>query len=485
MKEKESRNMKMNKVEKSTVMYRALNEEQCREIAAAAIRILGRTGCVIQNEKAVALLKEAGCVTQGDHVWIPETLIRWALDAAPESITLYNRDGEPAMRAEPGEFNFGPVTSTCDIIDIKTGERRKSVKKDLEEAAVLMDSLENLAWASDCLTLSDVNPAYCDITEVSVLLQNTRKPFWYYAQNIDNLKIQFEMFETVAGGEDKLRLHPFTVNLICPLDALRHSDNGMEQIMYCAEKGAPVVYIPGTEFGLTSPATMAGTIAAGIADCLPALVVSQLTAKGAPFIAACFRNNVDFSTMALDHSRPEMIAANIATADVWRYLGLPFCCNMANTDNGDFGPQAVFEKTAQYYSVMLAGINMCYGVGCYEAGMVLRYADWMFSNEVIEYLKRLVCGFSINEETLAENLIDEVGPGGVYLMEEHTMEHIHDFWVPQLLKSRKMGKGAALEQDLADAAAEIIAKGPQNELDAAKKAAIAAIMSRVEAEYSK
>ncbi|MGN0962143.1 MAG: trimethylamine methyltransferase family protein, partial [Clostridia bacterium] len=292
--------MKTSKVVKQTVRYEVLNQEQCREIAAAAFRILGRTGCIIQNDEARELLKDAGCTVEGEKVWIPESLIRWALDVAPKSITLYNRDGDPAMKLEPHEVNYGPVTSTCDIVDVRTGERRKTVKKDLEEAAILIDSLENIGWCSDCVTLSDVSEAYDDIDEVHTLLEYSRKPFWYYAKNMDSLKVELEMFAAVAGGEDAFRRKPFTVNLICPLDALRHSNNGMAQVMACAKAGAPVVYIPGTEFGLTSPATMAGSIAAGVADLLPAVIVSQLAYKGAPFIAACFRNNVDFMTMKLN-----------------------------------------------------------------------------------------------------------------------------------------------------------------------------------------
>ena len=116
--------------------------------------------------------------------------------------------------------------------------------------------------------------------------------------------------------------------------------------------------------------------------------------------------------MKLNHSRPEMITANCATAEVWRYMGLPFCCNMANTGNGDFGPLSAFEKAIQYYSVMLSGINMCYGLGCYEEGMLLRPSDLIFANEVIGYLETLVKGFPVDQDTLAEDLIDEVGPGG-------------------------------------------------------------------------
>lgn len=225
--------------------------------------------------------------------------------------------------------------------------------------------------------------------------------------------------------------------------------------------------------------------AAGIADLLPAVVISQLVNKGAPIIAACFRNNVDFRTMKLNHSRPEMITANCATAEVWRYMGLPFCCNMANTGNGDFGPLSAFEKAIQYYSVMLSGINMCYGLGCYEEGMLLRPSDLIFANEVIGYLETLVKGFPVDQDTLAEDLIDEVGPGGTYLMEEHTMEHLYSFWTPDKLAPRKLGEGVSLEQDLAEAALAIIEKGPRHPLSPGKQQAIDALMEKVRARSKK
>ncbi len=475
--------MKTSKVVKQTVQYEMLNEAQCREIAAAAFRILSRTGCIIQNGEARQLLKEAGCIVDGEKVWIPEHVIRQALDWAPKSVTLYDRDGDPSVKLEPGEAHFGPVTNTCELVDVRTGQRRATVKKDLEEATFLIDALDNIEWSTNCVTLSDVDEAFDDVEEVHTLLTYSHKPFWYYAKNMDSLRVELEMFAAVAGGADAFRRKPFTINLICPLDALRHSDNGMDQVMACARAGAPVVYIPGTEFGLTAPATMAGCLAAGIADLLPGLVVSQLACKGAPFIASCFRNNVDFATMKLNHSRPEMIAANCATADIWRYLGLPFCSNMANTDNGDFGPQAVFEKTAQYYSVLLSGTNMAYGVGCYEAGMVLRFADLVFSDEVIGYLKNLVCGVEVTDEELAEDLIDEVGPGGTYILEEHTAEHVRDFWTPKYLLPKTMGEGKDLEERLAGAALDIIEKGPQHLLFGGKKEAIDALMEQVRASH--
>ena len=49
--------MKVNYTLQQSVKYQILNESQCAEIAGAAYRILARTGCIVQNQKALALLK--------------------------------------------------------------------------------------------------------------------------------------------------------------------------------------------------------------------------------------------------------------------------------------------------------------------------------------------------------------------------------------------------------------------------------------------
>ena len=122
---------------------------------------------------------------------------------------------------------------------------------------------------------------------------------------------------------------------------------------------------------------------------------------------------------------------------------------------------------------------MAYGCGCYEEGMMIRFADLVFSNEIIGYLKHLVGGFEITDDTLAEDVIDQVGPGGTYLMEQHTVQHIRNFWEPNILIPKKMGEGKDLEERLAKAALDIIEKGPQHKLADDKKAAIDKIMDRV------
>ena len=113
--------------------------------------------------------------------------------------------------------------------------------------------------------------------------------------------------------------------------------------------------------------------------------------------------------------------------------------------------------------------------------MLLRPSDLIFANEVIGYLEILVKGFLVDQDTLAEDLINEVGPGGTYLTEEHTMEHLYSFWTPDKLEPRKLGDGASLEYDLAKAALAIIEKGPQYPLSPKKQQVIDTLMDNVRA----
>lgn len=425
--------MMPNTILNQRVQYQVWNEEQCQEVVDSAYGILERTGCRVQNKKALEILKAAGCIVENDRVRLPYGLLQWAVNRAPKTVTLYNREGEPAMKLSKNNVHFGPAITCTQMVDFETGERRPGTKADAANVAKLIDALPHISWASGLISVSDAKNETADIAEVHTLLQHTQKPIMYWAHHVKNLAYEFEMFEAVAGGADAFKAKPFAVNLICPMDPLVHTDNGLEQVMYMAKKGAPAVYIAGIGFGLSGPMTLAGSIAVGLADTLVGLVVSQLVNPGTPFIVSKFNDNIDMKTILMAHSRPELIIAQTATSDVFRYVGLPFCSNFGNTDSGIFDEISTFDKAIQLYSALLSGTNMSFAIGAYEAGNLTRLEDFVLCNEMIGFMKILVNGIEVSEETLAEETIDDVGPGGNFISEDHTIEHIHDFYVPDLM----------------------------------------------------
>lgn len=258
-------------------------------------------------------------------------------------------------------------------------------------------------------------------------------------------------------------------------------------MIYLAEHQAPAVYIAGIGIGLSGPITIAGSVAIGIADTLAGLVVSQLVHPGTPFVVSKFTDNVNMRTMSVTHSNPEMLVANCITADVFRYMELPFCSNFGGTDSGAFDQIASFDKSIQLYTSLLSGTNMNFALSAYESGAYAKFVDLVFCNEIIGFLRVLTGGAEISEETLAEDVINEVGPGGMFFGEEHTLEHIYDFWEADLLKPRTSRQTEAagslsVEELLNQRVKDILAEGCRNPLSPEAAAKLDQIMAQAEKE---
>jgi trimethylamine--corrinoid protein Co-methyltransferase len=188
---------------------------------------------------------------------------------------------------------------------------------------------------------------------------------------------------------------------------------------------------------------------------------------GTPFIVSKFSDNVNMRNMNVTHSNPELLVANAATADIFRYMGLPFCLNFGGTDCGVFDQTAAFDKGVQLYTALLSGTNMNFALGAYQSGAYAKFADFIYADEILGFLKVLTGGMEVSEETLAEEVIDEVGPGGVFFSEEHTLDHIHDFWEADLTKpcTGKEAEQKDLEVSLNNRVKEILEKGCRHPLE--------------------
>ncbi len=88
----------------------------------------------------------------------------------------------------------------------------------------------------------------------------------------------------------------------------------------------------------------------------------------------------------------------------------------------------------------------------------------VFQHETIEYVERVLDGFLIDDNTLALDLIDSVGPGGMFIAEEHTVAHFREeLWMPTILDrsfwdSWERGGRVDTAQRAADRVEEILAR---------------------------
>jgi trimethylamine--corrinoid protein Co-methyltransferase len=66
-----------------------------------------------------------------------------------------------------------------------------------------------------------------------------------------------------------------------------------------------------------------------------------------------------------------------------------------------------------------------------------------FCDELVAWLRRYLRKLDISEETLALDLIHEIGPDGNFVEARHTLNHVREDWVPALMDRNNHQRWAA------------------------------------------
>lgn len=412
---------------------RKLSDGQNQKLYWACLEILERTGVCLYDQEAVDLLKNAGAeVTDGNRVRIPAGMVEKAFNTAPKSITLYDRNGKRTMQVGGNRSYFGTGSDCLNIIDHRTGERRKAVLKDIEEGMTVCDALEHIDFVMSMFLPSDVHQDILDRYEMEAMLNYTTKPIVYVTTEFSGCQDAVEMAEIVAGGVDELRYKPFASCYINVTTGLRHNKEALQKLLYLSGKGLPFTYIPSAQGGVTAPITIAGTMAVNFSGVLIGLVLSQLKREGAPFIMPGWGGNMlDMKTTTQPYADPEKRGNAI---DFANYIGLPTFSLGGCSESKKVDQQAAAEAALTLFTDAIFGGNLIHDVGYLESGLSGSLSQLAICNEIISWLEAFMKETEINDDTLALDLIDQVGPDGQYLDNPHTLKHFKERWYPSLFE---------------------------------------------------
>jgi trimethylamine--corrinoid protein Co-methyltransferase len=415
---------------------RMLSEEQCGVIHRSSLEVLERTGVKVQEPSAVEVFRSAGCAVDDARVRIPGSVVERALENAPSCVRVHDRDGQLAMILEDNNVYFGTGSDTPNVVDPYTGKRRPCVLDDIVRVSKVVDALENLSFAMCSGIASDVHPYISDIHHFEALVNHTTKPIVFTAWSLENLKTIVAMAEVVAGGEDLLRNRPFLILYTEPISPLILPEASTRKLMYMASRSLPVVFAPSVTTGATGPVTMAGGLVQGNAEILAGFVLANLVNEGTPLIYGGSGEPLDMSTSLMCYAAPESMMMVAAYTDMARHYRLPLFGYAGCSDSPLYDQQASLESALWILVSTLTGGNLVHDVGYINNGLTTSFEQLVVSDEVIGMVRRIAGGFEINDETLALDLIESVGPGGEYLTSGHTLRHFRDNWFPKLMSRR-------------------------------------------------
>ena len=413
--------------------YRRITAEQCERLHQAAVSILARTGVRLELPRAVELLRGAGCAVDAEGVVrIPATLVEWALERVPRSFTIYDRDGAPAMVLDGTHTYYGPGSDCLSILDHRSGERRAPTMADVAEGVGVADALGDIDYVMSMFLPTDVDDRIADRHQFRAMLTGTRKPLVFVTYDASGCYDALAMAELAAGGAEALSAKPFLACYVNSATGLLHNADALEKLILLAERGVPVLYIPGSQAGVTGPATPAGAIAMFWAGVLTGLVISQLVREGAPFVAKGWGGGgLDMKTMVYGYASPDQRAAAIALC---RHVGLPSFSLAGASDAKTIDQQAAAETALTLAVESLAGPDIVHDLGYLESGLTGSLAQLAICDEIVAWLRHLKAPLDTGDEALALDLIDEVGPDGQYLATRHTARHCRELYYPRLFE---------------------------------------------------
>ena len=136
----------------------------------------------------------------------------------------------------------------------------------------------------------------------------------------------------------------------------------------------------------------------------------------------------------------------------------------------------------------MAGTNLIYGAGMLDSGLIFSYAQLVIDNDIFKMIRKVMQGMLIDDENLAVDIIKSVGPGGDFLMQDHTMKYMRTLpSAPNIIyrgnrENWLADGGKELAEKAAEKAADILANHKPVPLSDEAKSALRSIVEESDAE---
>jgi trimethylamine--corrinoid protein Co-methyltransferase len=236
-----------------------------------------------------------------------------------------------------------------------------------------------------------------------------------------------EMAQIVADTCDHLPTGVLPlVAIMNPFSPLHNESDQLAGMIKYARRGVPVSISPEVQAGATGPATIAGALTQQTAEFLGHAILVQCINPGLGVIYGTVSSAFDMKTLILPYGSPEADILAVGTVQMARYYGVPARNTGGSSDANCLDMQAGAEAMMSSLIAILAGASfVLHGAGELENTMAVSYEKILVDDDIINMARRFARGMNVNAETLAVDVISDVGcgPHGQYLQHPHTFKH--------------------------------------------------------------
>jgi trimethylamine---corrinoid protein Co-methyltransferase len=414
--------------------FKLLSEAEVKEIHESTVYLLENVGIKVHNKSARQIYAENGAAVDSDSgvVRIPRSMLEEAVDSTPSRIVLCGREEKNDLHLEGANVHLGTGGTVLNTLDLETGEKRLTGVRDVAGYARMTDALENIAFFVINCYPDDVATHDVDVNRFYHALANTSKHVMGGIYTMEGLNSVIRMAEDIAGGPEKLRERPFVSFITLMMSPLVMEVTYTDFLIEVSRRGLPVTTPSEPLAGATAPVTLAGTITINNAESLGGLILSQLVNRGNPTIYGTTSSIIDMKSGTYMAGSIESALINAGCAQMAQFYKIPIYATGGMSDSKVVDCQAGYESANTAMVVALSGANYIHDAfGLLEFCTTLSYEKMVIDNESVGMILRAVRGVEVNRETIAADVIAQVGPGGQFLDHPHTAKHVRgEFFFP-------------------------------------------------------
>jgi len=403
--------------------FKLLDDESISKVHQTAMRVIEEVGFEVNSETALELFEGAGArVDRERHrVCLPQERALELIRMAPSEVRLCGTDEKHDILLGGNRVYTGTGGTALYIYEPDTDHKRPATLTDLKRIAKLVDQLDNIHLFMLPTYPNELPVEQVDVNRFFAGLDNTTKHVMGGVYTPHGVKQVIRMAEIVAGSAEALRQRPLISMITCSISPLKMDKQYGDLVVVIAKSGIPLVCPAEPLCGATSPVTLAGNLVIQTVDSLMGVMLTQITNPGTPVIFGSVATSTDLRGFKYLAGSVEMGLLNAAGAQMAQFYRLPFYATGGMTDSKVPDAQSGYESALTTLLCALAGANFIHdAAGLMEFALTMCYEKLVIDNEILGMVMRAVEGIRVDEDTLAFDLIKQVGPGGNFVTARHT-----------------------------------------------------------------
>ena len=368
-------------------------------------------------------------------------MVEAALKRAPSTVSLPGFVEDRGVSIGGDGVHIGTGGAAVSVLDAQTGTYRDSQLSDLWTMMRVLDELPNIHYGLRPLVARDLlDELELDLNTAFAVTAATSKPTGVSFTSAATVDPVVDLFDLALGSAGQFAKQPFSMAVVVHVvPPLRFSPEGYEIMERAIARGMVVQTCSAGQAGATSPPSLAGSLAQGLAEILAGVVMADAIQPGHPCIHAFMPFVSDLRTGAMTGGSGEAAVTSAAASQLLGHLDIPHAVSAGITEAKAADNQAGYEKSYTVTLAAQAGADMVQlSVGMLGSIMVASPETLVIDNDMCGAILRSVRGVEVEPGYLDLANIENVVSGeGHYLGEPQTLELMRSEYVYPDLGDRR------------------------------------------------